>query len=145
MAQKILLSVLVVAGSFFAIPLAQAQEIHQEFQELIKAEVLEIVDESERDIMGTGATTTVQELRIKLLDGVKAGEVARLENDLVVLSVGDEIFVNRLESIDGTEYFTFKDIERRPALLWLIIIFVVLVVGLSGKQGSAPYSVSGLV
>ncbi len=112
-----------------------AQTVHQEFQEMVKAEVLEVVDEYERDIMGTGASTTVQELRIQLLDGQKAGEVVRLENDVVVLGVGDKIFVNRLVSIDGSEYFTFKDVERRGPLVVLGIIFVALVVWLSGWQG----------
>ena len=135
MVQKIIVGVFVVWSSFMTVSFAQAQEVHQEFQELVKAEVLEVVDQYERDIMGTNATTTVQELRIQLLSGVKTGEVARFENDLVVLEVGDEIFVNRLESIDGTEYYIFKDIERRPALLWLFIIFVALVIGLSGRQG----------
>ena len=44
--------------------------------------------------MGTAASTTVQELRVLLKSGAKAGEVVRLDNDLVVLSVGDDIFVD---------------------------------------------------
>jgi uncharacterized membrane protein len=114
---------------------ASAQEVHQEFQETVKAEVIEILEQFERDIMGTGATTIVQEMRILLKQGERAGEVVRLDNDLVVLSVGDKIFVNRLLSIDGTEYYIFKDVERRGPLLFLVAIFVGLVVWLSGMQG----------
>lgn len=112
-----------------------AQEAHQEFQETIKAEVLEIVNQYERDIMGTGASTTVQELKIRLREGQKAGEVVDLENELVELSVGDDIFVNRLVAIDGTEYFTFKDVERRAPLFIIIAIFFALIIWLSGRQG----------
>jgi len=112
-----------------------AQEVHQEFQETVKAEVLEIVEQFERDIMGTGASTTVQEMRILIEEGEREGEVVKLENDLSVLSVGDKIFVNRLLSIDGTEYYIFKDVERRGPLLFLIAIFIGLVVWLSGMQG----------
>lgn len=112
-----------------------AQEVHQEFQETVKAEVIEILEQFERDIMGTGATTTVQELRILIEGGARKGEVVRLDNDLVVLSVGDKIFVNRLLSIDGTEYYIFKDVERRGPLLLLVLIFVGMVVWLSGWQG----------
>ena len=112
-----------------------AQELHQDVQEILKAEVLEVVAEYERDIMGTQATTTVQELRIILREGERAGEVVRLENDLIKLTPGDDIFVIRMGSIDGTEYFTFKDIERRPPLLFLVAIFVGLVIWLSGMQG----------
>ncbi|OGG65616.1 hypothetical protein A3G90_00360 [Candidatus Kaiserbacteria bacterium RIFCSPLOWO2_12_FULL_45_26] len=112
-----------------------AQEVHQEFQETVKGEVIEIVEQFDRDIMGTGATTTVQEMRILIKEGEREGEVVKLENDLVVLSVGDKIFVNRLLSIDGTEYYIFKDVERRGPLVALVVIFVGLVVWLSGWQG----------
>lgn len=112
-----------------------AQEVHQEFQETVKAEVIEILEQFERDIMGTGATTTVQEMRILIEGGARKGEVVRLDNDLVVLSVGDKIFVNRLLSIDGTEYYIFKDVERRGPLFLLVLIFVGMVVWLSGWQG----------
>jgi uncharacterized membrane protein len=124
-------SLLVLSGGVTAF----AQEVHQELQETVRAEVLEIVDEYDRDIMGTGATTTVQELRAKLLSGSKAGEVVRFENDLMVLEVGDKIFVNRLIAIDGEEYYTFKDIERRPQLLILAIVLAVLVVVFARWQG----------
>lgn len=126
-----LASLLVLSGGVTAF----AQEVHQELQETVRAEVLEIVDEYDRDIMGTGATTTVQELRAKLLSGSKAGEVVRFENDLMVLEVGDKIFVNRLVSIEGEEYYIFKDIERRPQLLILTVILSVLVVVFARWQG----------
>ena len=125
---------LFVCLSFLA-SFAQAQEVHQEFQETVKAEVIEITAQFERDIMGTGATTTVQEMRIQIKAGVREGEVVRLDNDLVVLEPGDKIFVNRLLSIDGTEYYVFKDVERRLPLLILVGIFVLLVIWLSGMQG----------
>lgn len=112
-----------------------AQTVHQEFQERVEARVIEVVEQYERIIMGTQASTTVQQLRIQLLSGQKAGEVVRLENDLMVLQPGDKIFVNRLVSIDGTEYFEFKDIERRFPILVIGVIFVILVVALSGWQG----------
>lgn len=115
--------------------LGLAQEVHQELQEIVKAEVIEVVKEYERDITGTGASTTVQELRIQLKDGEKAGEVVSLENDSVILSKGDEIFVNRIIMIDGSEHFSFKDVERRAPLLLIVLIFFALIVWLSGKQG----------
>lgn len=112
-----------------------AQEVHQELQETVKAKVVEVVKEYERDIMGTGASTTVQELRVKLNEGEKEGKIVDLENDLVVLSVGDDIFVNRMMTIDGSEYFIFKDVERRTPLIFLVLIFVALTIWLSGMQG----------
>jgi uncharacterized membrane protein len=77
----------------------------------------------------------VQTLRIELLAGMKIGQVMSLDNDIMVLDVGDVIFVNRLVAIDDTEYLTFKDIERRPQLFWMALLMVVLVIGFSGWQG----------
>ena len=85
--------------AFFVPQVLLAQEVHQEFQETLRAEVLEVLEEYERIIMGTAASTTVQELRVLLKSGAKAGEVVRLDNDLVVLSVGDDIFVDHLNLI----------------------------------------------
>ena len=126
-----------VGGFFLLAPgwPASAQEVHQEFQELVKAEVIEVVEESERTVMGTDTTTVVQELRVLLKDGPRAGEVVPLENDLVLLRPGDKIFVNHLQAIDGTEYFIFRDMERRGALVVLGLVFVGLVVWLSRWQG----------
>ena len=114
---------------------SSAQEVHQEFQETVKAEVLEVVAEFERSITGTGASTTVQELRIQILEGEKAGEVVRLDNDLIILSAGDEIFVSRQVAIDGSEYYLFKDVERRFPLFLIVGLFMIFVVWLSGMQG----------
>jgi len=124
--------------------LAAAQTVHQEFQELVRAEVLEITDEYDRDIMGTNTTTTVQVLRIELIEGAKVGVVKILENDIMLLSVGDIIFVSRLESIDGTEYVTFKDVERRPQLLIISLILGALIVVFAGWQGVRAIGSLGL-
>lgn len=114
---------------------AQAQEVHQEFQETVKAVVLEVVKQFDREIMGTGATTTVQEMRIQILEGERIGEVVPLDNDLTILKKGDKIFVNRLQAIDETEYYIFKDVERRFPLVVIVLMFVALVIWLSGMQG----------
>ncbi|MBY0309759.1 YibE/F family protein [Patescibacteria group bacterium] len=113
-----------------------AQEVHQEWQETVRGEVLEVTAQYERDIMGTDATTTVQELRVQIMDGERSGEVVRLENDLVVLDKGDAIFVDRLISIDDTEYYLFKDVERRPQLIYLTGFFVLMVLLFAGWQGA---------
>ena len=126
----------VLVGWAFLLPgVVSAQAVHQEWQELARAEVIEVVEEFERDIMGTNTTTTVQTLRVQLLSGSKEGEVVRLDNDLAVLAKGDQIFVDRLVAIDGTEYYQFKDVERRPQLLYLTGFFIVLVFVFAGWQG----------
>lgn len=112
-----------------------AQELHQDLQETVSAEVLEIIEESEEPIVGTDAYKTVQEVRIRFTSGERDGEVARLTNEVVELQPGDKIFVNRMVTIDGIETLSYADFERRPVLLALLILFVGLLLILSKWQG----------
>ena len=114
---------------------AHAQEVFQELQETVKAEVVAVDDERERVVMGTGATTTVQTLRVRLLEGAKEGTVVSFENDYILVEEGDAIFVNRLETINGDEYYILKDVDRRSYLLVLALMFVGLLVWFAGRQG----------
>ena len=115
--------------------LAMAQQVHQDLQETVRATVVSIDNEFERRITGTDATATVQELTIEVREGERAGELVTIDNDLVLLKPGDAIIVNRLEFIDGTELFVFKDAERRGYLLGIFILLVGLVLWFAGKKG----------
>lgn len=130
-----ILKTTVIFGCLFCASLASAQEIHEEYQETLKAEVLEVVEQFERIIMGTEASTTVQILRVELKEGEREGEVIRLEHDLGELKAGDDIYVNRLIAIDGTEYFLFKDVVRGQALLVLLVLLIVVTIIFAGSKG----------
>lgn len=119
-----------------AVPFSlNAQEVHEELKETVRAEVLEVLDTTERDIIGTDTTATVQTLQVRILEGAKKDHVVTFDNDLVLLDDGDIIYVNRLEHIDGTEYFVFKDVAREGALLTLFILFAALLLAFAGFQG----------
>ena len=112
-----------------------AQEVHQELQETVPAEVLKILDERPEDIIGTDTEALVQEVRVRILGGARKGDEVEFETDLMRLAVGDSIYVNRLESIDGVEYYTFKDANRRFALVTLGLFFVAALLFFSGLHG----------
>jgi uncharacterized membrane protein len=114
---------------------AAAQELHQELEERVSAEVLQIVEQYEREVTGTGASTQVQEVRAVLQSGARSGEVVRFENDLVELEPGDDIFLYRLVTINGQEIITFADFERRPVLVIVSVIFVTLLLLFAGWHG----------
>ncbi len=130
-----LFSRLLTLAFLFLPAVSLAQTLHTEVQEQVPAEVLEIVAEYERDITGTNAKATVQEVRVVLLEGERAGEVARFESELVLLEPGDKIIVNRMVTIGGEEYVTYADFERRPVLIVLALVFVLLLLFLSRWQG----------
>ncbi len=112
-----------------------AQAVHEELQETVRAEVLEILSEETRDIIGTDTDAQVQEVRIRVLEGIRANDTTVFENDLMTLEKGDSIYVNRLVSIDGIEYYTLKDADRRFALVSLGILFVSVLILFSGFHG----------
>jgi uncharacterized membrane protein len=112
-----------------------AQTLHQDLKETVPAVVLEVVSETEREVIGTDTVTMVQELRIELKGGERDGEVVEVINEVVPLKEGDKIFVNRTVTISGDEYVTYQDFERRPALAGIIVLFVGLFLFLSRWQG----------
>lgn len=112
-----------------------AQTVHQELQEIIEAEVLEVIAEGERNVFGTDTNVPTQTLRARLLSGTRSGEAVVFENEMVPLLEGDMIYLNYVKTIDGKEYFMFKDYQRHWQLFWLVAIFVGLLVLFAGRQG----------
>ena len=127
------IGLLLLAG-FLTPAFSSAQEVFQEFQERVSAEVIEVVEEEEQEITGTDATRTVQTVRIRFNDGERAGEFDLMANEVVTLEVGDDIFVNRVIDISGAEWITYADYERRPVLVFIFGLFIVLLLVLSRWQ-----------
>ena len=115
--------------------MAQESEVYQELKETVRAEVISIEREETRDIVGTDTDALVQTVRILVLEGLRKGEEAVFENDLMRLEPGDSIYVNRIETIEGTEYFFLKDADRRMPLIALAALFVAALLFFSGMQG----------
>lgn len=115
--------------------MAAAQVVHQELQETVRAEVVAITGESTRPITGTDAVALVQDVTAIVQSGLRAGDEVEFINDIVPLSEGDRIFLNRLETIDGNEYYQFKDFDRRWQLVLLGLVFVGMLLWFAGQQG----------
>ena len=136
--RAVLFSVVIgMAAAATLLPLhdAVAQEVFQELQGILRAEVVEIVAEREEIIMGTDALTTVQTLRVELREGERSGEVVEFENDRIMLEAGDGIYVTHLITTDGLEYFYLHNVERHGPLLALALLFVGLIVWFARWQG----------
>ena len=112
-----------------------AADVYEELKETVRAEVLEITDEYTEDIVGTDTDQVVQTVQIQVTEGKRRGSHAELLNDITPLTVGDSIYVNRLETIDGVEYYQFKDVDRRWALVSLVGLFAIVLILFSGTHG----------
>src|SRR5690606_26939193 len=113
-----------------------AQELHQELQETVRAEVVKILTEEERDIIGTDTQVVVQEVLVEIKGGEKRGERVAFQTDLMPLELGDAIYVNRLVGVDGVEYYQFKDVDRSFALITLVLAFAFVLMLFAGKHGA---------
>lgn len=112
-----------------------AQEVHQDLVEVVRAQVLTIVSEDTREIMGTDATALVQEVRVRIESGELKGKTVTFENDVTEVDVGDDIYIQRLVTIEGSEYYAFKDFYRIPILVYLALSFMALLWIIAGGKG----------
>lgn len=129
---KIILSFLFL---LIALPVG-AQTTYEELQAIVPARVEAILDERVEDIMGTDATTVMQTVSARILEGEHADEIITFENDLVRLGEGDRIFLSHIRDINGTEIYLLKDVDRGNGLIILFILFVALLLLFAGWQGA---------
>lgn len=139
---------MVLGLAFGGAAFARAQEnvdqvgatAYEELQAIVSAEVLEIVRERTERVTGTDAMTTVQTVRARILEGEEKDKIVNFENDLVMLSAGDRIYLSHIQDIDGREIYILKDVNRGHGLFLLLGIFVVLLLLFAGWQGARALS-----
>ena len=112
------------------------QELVQDTVEVIRARVIEVVSQEKREVPGTDVQSTYQTIRAEILEGGKKGEVITIENDFLVLKRGDKFFLRHsIDALNGRETYAVRDIDRQGIILGFIILFAVVIVLFSGKQG----------
>lgn len=122
--------------SLFIFPRANAQELVADKTEIVQSRVLEVLSEKTEYIAGAGIEDINQTLKIEILEGDKKGEILTIENDYIALEKGDKFFLyHSIDGIDGRESYSVRDVDRRPVILFFIILFIAVVLLFSGKQG----------
>lgn len=125
---------LIIVASLIPLSIS-AQEFYNGYQGTYRGEVLEIVSQEQREILGTDTEHIFQTIRTEVLDGPNKGEKIIIKNDYLELEKGDKFYFNHLVDINGLEMFSVVNIDRRGSLIFLTMIFVLAVVLLGGKQG----------
>ncbi len=128
--------------SFFFIVLSSlplstgTQEIVEDRQEILKAEVVEIISNTSEKIPGTDTLHTVQSIKAKILEGASKGEIVALDNDYIDLKIGTTFYLKKITPWDGgTIMYSVFEPYRIPALFILTILFIILTIIFGGKQG----------
>jgi len=122
-------------GGFFLPQSALAQTLYNDYQETLRGEVTNVLEEEEQPVPGTDATTHYQKIEARILDGDRTGEIIVIDNDYLELDVGDKFYFNYLVDISGAEMYAVTNRDRRGALLSLTLIFVLAVLAFGGLQG----------
>lgn len=120
-----------VAMLSFLLPLIiQAQSVQEE---IVKARVLEVLQEKQdaRDI-----NLTTQNLYIRLEEGKFKNQEMEFKNDRpIALKKNDTFFLSILTAPDGEKFYSLRDINRLPAILFFLILFVAVVLIFGRRQG----------
>ncbi|MES2471106.1 MAG: YibE/F family protein [Patescibacteria group bacterium] len=115
---------------------AQEAVLIQDKIEIVKAKVIEVVDQEKREVPGTDVESIYQTIKVEILEGEKKGEVITLENDFLVLKAGDRFFLHHsTDGMTGKEMYSVRDKDRRGVMLAFVALFVAVVIIFSGKQG----------
>ncbi len=128
---SIILSICLASNAF-----AQEGEIVQDKTVIVKAEVVEILEQEKRDIPSTNVISNYQSLRVKILEGEKAEEIILVENDYLNLKKGEKFYL--METIrweDGSVHYAVHDKYRLGAVYFFIGLFVLCVIVFGGIQG----------
>jgi uncharacterized membrane protein len=122
--------------AFFSAPsLVSAQEVHQDLKEIVRAEITDVITTQNIEIEGTDTSRLVQKVRAAIAEGTQEGRVVEFENEFVILEPGDVVYLHYLKTIQGDEYFLFKDYVRHTGLFLLCGLFVLLLLVFSGWHG----------
>lgn len=133
---------LVLAGSIASLFFITQNTVHaqatviQDKTQVIRAKVLEVTKQEERDVPGTDIQAIYQTIKVEILEGNQKGKVITVENDFLTLEKGDRFFLfHSIDGMDGREVYSVRDIDRRGAILGFILLFIAVIIAFSGKQG----------
>jgi len=102
----------------------------------MKAVVLRVASQTSENVAGTGASSTVQMLDVKILDGDEQGKFMTVENDYTIFKVGDVLYLTHdVDKLEGMDMYAVADAYRLPWLYGLVGLFIVCVLIFGGKQG----------
>jgi uncharacterized membrane protein len=119
---------------FLILPvITSAQEVHNEYQGTWRAKVVSITGERTEDLLDI--KHVIQLVQAEVLQGPQKGTIINLENDFITLKKGDRFYFNHNVHIDGKEVYTYVNVDRRGALILLVMMFIAAVVLFGRWQG----------
>lgn len=105
-------------------------------QEIVKGQVLEIINLEKEIIPGSKTEHTIQTLKIKILEGIDKNKEIVLDNDYQILNDKEIFYLKKIsDSFTNESYYSVNEPYRIPQLFWLILIFLLSIIIFGGIQG----------
>lgn len=104
-------------------------------QGTFNARVEKILGTKTESFTNSEVGVTVQDISAKITSGAFEGQIVSITNDVSPMKVGDKFWGQWIKTEAGTTLFAVSDFERRPALLGLLILFVMVILLLGKMQG----------
>lgn len=111
-----------------------AEEYTKSETHTIQAEVTAVLAEKQSETGIGDIKKTEQTLEVKLLGGTNKGTTTTIENDYLPVSIGTGLFLYEHKEGDAT-YYELRDINRMPILIGFVLLFILVVLVFSGRQG----------
>ena len=132
--------IIFTAASFllFSFSCTNAQEplLLQDQVSIVKARVVAVLNEEQKNVPGTDVVSTYQTLKAEILEGPKRGEIITLNDDYLKLEAGDFFLLrDTIRAEDKAQLYSVSDSYRLPALTIFAVIFILLVLAIGGVQG----------
>ena len=127
--------VVTVVLAWMSTTTVNAQGVHEDVQEVVRAKVERVLSSERRLIPGTDTEHLYQQIEATLLEGANEGNRIIVENDFLKLEQGDTFFAIHYVYLDGEEMYSVQDVDRRAKLYLLLALFVGAVIAFGGWYG----------
>ncbi len=114
---------------------AQEAAMITDNQGTFNARVEKIVGQKQETFPNATTAIMVQEISARITSGIFDNQVVTIINDVSPMQVGDRFWGQYHTNESGTTLFAVSDFERRPALIGLVILFILAVLLLGKMQG----------
>ncbi|MCK5592232.1 MAG: YibE/F family protein, partial [Candidatus Pacebacteria bacterium] len=97
--------------------------------------MIQITDTKTEILFPSSVESITQTLKAELLEGPNKGSVVTFDNDYIQLKEGQKFFINYFISSEEDTYYSVYEVDRRASIIGLMILFVMVIIVFSGKQG----------
>jgi uncharacterized membrane protein len=103
--------------------------------EVVKAEVVHVLESRSENLGGTNTKYIVQSIEARILEGLNKDKSVVLDNEYTPLRVGDIFYLSYTTTPEGENFYNVYDPYRIPVLVFFTVLFIILVLVFGGIQG----------